>query len=353
LAGKEDEITRLTEQSAAADFWDDPTHAQGIMQRLTALQAQVDEWRGIAAQARDLQELLELAEAEDNAEVEAEVERETRPLLRLLDRKELALVLSGPHDSNNALLSVLAREGGVEAQDWGEMLLRMYTRWGETRGWKVDLIDLTEGDEAGIKSATLAMRGTNAYGYAKAEAGTHRLVRNSPFDAARRRHTSFALVEVMPELDDDIEVNINPDDLKVDVYKSAGAGGQNVQKNSTAIRLTHLPTGIVVTCQNERSQLQNREFAMKILRGKLWELEERKRAEEAARLKGEHVSVGWGSQIRNYVLQPYQLVKDLRTGQESTDPQSVLNGEIDPFIDAWLRWQLTGATGLAAVGDDL
>jgi peptide chain release factor 2 len=267
------------------------------MQRIAALQAQVDEWRGFGTQVRDLRELLELAEAEDNHEVEAEVERETRPLLELLDRKELALVLSGPHDDNNALLSIHAREGGVEAQDWGEMLLRMYTRWAETRGWKVDLIDLTEGDEAGIKSATLELRGPHAYGYAKAEAGTHRLVRISPFDAAKRRHTSFALVEVMPELEDDIEVEIRPDDLKIDYYKSAGAGGQNVQKNSTAVRLTHLPTGIVVTCQNERSQLQNREFAMKMLRGKLWEIEERKRAEEAARLKGQHVAAAHRARI--------------------------------------------------------
>ena len=314
------------------------------MQRLTVLQDDVDTWRKFHSQAQDLLDLLELADAEDNADVVAEVERDTRVLLTRLDRLELALVLSGPHDNANALLAVHAREGGVEAQDWTEMLLRMYTRWAESRNWKTEIMDLTEGEEAGIKSVTIALRGPHAYGYAKAEAGTHRLVRISPFDAARRRHTSFALVEVMPELEDDIEVDIRPDDLRIDYYKSAGAGGQNVQKNSTAVRLTHLPTGIVVTCQNERSQLQNREFALKILRGKLWEIEEQKRATEAARLKGEHVNVGWGSQIRNYVLQPYQLVKDLRTGQESPDPTAVLNGEIDPFIEAWLRWRLNGGT---------
>lgn len=316
------------------------------MQRRTALQEQVDLWRGVAAQARDLRDLYDLAHLEDNAEVMAEVTSDTERLLAHLDRLELALVLSGPYDSRNALVSIFAREGGTEAQDWVEMLLREVTRWGEVRGWKVEILDLMEGEEAGIKSVTLALRGKDAFGYSRFLAGTHRLVRISPFDSSGRRHTSFALVEVMPELEDDIDIQINPDDIRMDVFRSAGAGGQNVQKNSTAVRLTHIPTGIVATCQNERSQLQNREFAMRILRARLWEIEARKREEEAARLKGKHVNVGWGSQIMNYVLHPYKLVKDLRTSYETSNTEAVLNGELDPFMEAWLRWQLSDEAGL-------
>jgi peptide chain release factor 2 len=259
---------------------------------------------------------------------------------------ELDLVLSGPYDSRNALVSIHAREGGTEAQDWVEMLLREVIRWAETRNWKTEILDLTEGDEAGIKSVTIAFRGLNAFGYSRFLAGVHRLVRISPFDSSGRRHTSFALMEVLPEIEDDVEVEVNPDDIKMDVFRSAGAGGQNVQKNSTAVRLTHIPSGIVVTCQNERSQLQNREFAMRILRARLWEIQVRKRAEETARLKGKHVDVGWGSQILNYVLHPYKLVKDLRTGHETSNTEAVLNGDLDAFVEAWLRWQLSDEAGL-------
>jgi peptide chain release factor 2 len=282
--------------------------------------------------------------------VRAEVVADTEALLARFNEMELDLVLSGRYDSRPALVSIFAREGGTEAQDWAEMLLREVTRWAEQRSWQTEIMDLMEGDEAGIKSATLALRGENAFGYSRFLAGVHRLVRISPFDGSGRRHTSFVLMEVMPELDDDIDVEINPDDIRMDVYRSSGAGGQNVQKTSTGVRLTHIPTNIVVTCQNERSQLQNREFAMRILRARLWEMEERKRAEETAKLKGKHVSAGWGSQVLNYVLHPYKMVKDLRSGHETSNTEAVLNGELDPFVDAWLRWQLSDEDGAALDG---
>jgi peptide chain release factor 2 len=330
----------------APAFWEDAQAAQAVMQRRNALQEHLDAWRGVAAQGRDLLDLYQLAQSEDDSEVMAEVARETEQLLARLDKMELDLVLSGPYDSRNALVSIHAREGGTEAQDWVEMLLREVTRWAERKGYQVEILDLLQGEEAGIKSVTVQINGDYAYGYLKAEKGVHRLVRISPFDSSGRRHTSFALMEVLPEIEDDVEVEVNPDDIKMDVFRSAGAGGQNVQKNSTAVRLTHIPSGIVVTCQNERSQLQNREFAMRILRARLWEIETRKRAEETARLKGKHVDVGWGSQILNYVLHPYKLVKDLRTGHETSNTEAVLNGELDPFVEAWLRWQLSDEAGL-------
>ena len=346
MAGKEKEVADLDRRSVAPDFWEDAQAAQAVMQRRNALQEHLESWRGVAAQGRDLLDLYQLAQSEDDSEVMAEVARETEQLLARFDKMELDLVLSGPYDSRNALVSIHAREGGTEAQDWVEMLLREVTRWAETRTWKTEILDLTEGDEAGIKSVTIAFRGLNAFGYSRFLAGVHRLVRISPFDSSGRRHTSFALMEVLPEIEDDVEVEVNPDDIKMDVFRSAGAGGQNVQKNSTAVRLTHIPSGIVVTCQNERSQLQNREFAMRILRARLWEIETRKRAEETARLKGKHVDAGWGSQILNYVLHPYKLVKDLRTGHETSNTEAVLNGELDPFVESWLRLQLNDETGL-------
>lgn len=321
-------------------FWDDQRAAQSNLKQLTDLQAQVDTWRGLAQRAVDLEELLQLAVDEGDEGVVGEVAADATRLMQELDRIELSLMLSEPHDAANAILSVYAREGGTEAQDWADMLMRMYLRWAEGRGYSTEILDLTEGDEAGIKSATLLIKGLNAYGYARAESGAHRLVRLSPYDSSHRRHTSFALVEVLPELEDEGEMEVNLDEVEEDFYRATGAGGQNVNKTSTAVRLRHLPSGIVVTCQNERSQLQNRETAMRILRARLWEIEEARRAEEQARLRGEHVAVGWGSQIRSYVLHPYNLVKDHRTNHEDTNPAAVLDGSIDGFIEAYLKWKL-------------
>lgn len=312
------------------------------MRQMTQLQATVDQWHGLARRVDDLQELLVLATDEADEGIIAEVGEDAARLNVELDRIELSLMLNGQHDASNAILSVHAREGGTEAQDWAQILLRMYMRWAETRGYTTEVLDYAEGDEAGIKSATILIKGLNAFGYSHPEAGTHRLVRLSPFDSSHRRHTSFALVEVLPELEDEGEVPINMDDVEEEFHRSTGAGGQNVNKTSTAVRLKHLPTGIVVTCQNERSQVQNRETAMRVLRARLWEIEEARRAEEQARLRGEHVSVGWGSQIRSYVLHPYNLVKDHRTAHEDTNPAAVLDGALDGFIEAFLRWKMTG-----------
>ncbi len=319
------------------EVWEHPERAQRLSRELASLREQVTTWNNLARQVQDALDLLELAEAEEDEETLAVLAQETAALEKEVERREFQLALSGPHDKGDAVLSIHAGAGGTEAQDWAEMLLRMYTRWAERKGYDVEITDLTPGEEAGIKSVTMTVRGPYAYGYLKAEKGVHRLVRISPFDASARRHTSFALVEVMPLLEDDIEINIKPEDLRIDVFKSGGAGGQHVQKNATAVRIVHIPTGIVVQCQNERSQHQNREMAMRILKARLYALELEKREQELARLKGKHVEAGWGNQIRSYVLQPYQMVKDLRTGYETGNVQAVLDGEIDPFIEAYLK----------------
>jgi len=339
LPGIEREIAELERQSAQPGFWDDAQVAQATMRRLGELRARVGRWQELGRQADDLAALAELAD--DDPALTEEIATETADLTARLDELELQSVLSGPYDTSDAIMVVHSGEGGVDAQDWAEMLTRMYLRWAERRGFAAELLDTTEGEEAGIKNATIELRGANAYGFAKAEAGSHRLVRLSPFDAAHRRHTSFALVEVLPEIENDDSITINEDDVRVDTYRSSGAGGQHVNKTSSAVRLTHVPTGIVVTCQNERSQFQNRETAFKILRARLLERKLREEAEERARLKGEHANAGFGNRIRSYVLHPYTQVTDHRTDVSIGDTQAVLNGEIDPFINAYLHQQLS------------
>lgn len=307
------------------------------MRRMADLQADVAQWRALDSRIADLEGLAHMAAAEGDTTLLAELQSDAQEIAQELDRRDFMLMLGGKHDEKNAILSIHAGAGGVDAQDWAEMLQRMYAHWAEHRGYHVDVLDLTLGEEAGIKSVTLEIQGRYAYGYLKAERGVHRLVRLSPFDSAHRRHTSFALVEVAPEAEDDVELVIHPDDIRVDFFRSSGAGGQNVQKVSTAVRMTHIPTGIVVTCQNERSQLQNRETAMKILRARLLERELQKQEEERARLKGKHISAEWGNQIRSYVLHPYSMVKDHRTEYETGNTVAVLNGDIDDFITTYLK----------------
>jgi peptide chain release factor 2 len=308
------------------------------MQQLSLLRAEVEQWETLYRRAVDACELLELAD--DDPAMLADLAAEADAIEADYARGEFALALGGPHDADPSIISIHAGAGGTEAQDWAQMLLRMYLRWAEKRGFKTTITDMTEGEEAGLKSVTVEIDGPYAYGYLKAEKGTHRLVRLSPFDSANRRHTSFAKVEVMPVLNEDIDIEINPKDIEIEVYLSGGAGGQNVQKNATAVRIRHLPTGIVVTCQNERSQTQNRESAMRVLRGKLYELEQERMDEEKARIKGENVQANFGAQIRSYVLHPYQLVKDLRTDIETGNTSAVLDGDLDPFIEAWLKQQV-------------
>lgn len=305
------------------------------MREITALKADGEKWTHLARRAREALELVELAEAD--LSMAAEVSAEAASLQREFEHSEFELLLSGPHDRGDAILAIHAGAGGVDAADWAAMLMRMYLRWAEDRGFKTEVLDRLEGDEAGIRSVTISVAGEYAFGYLRAEKGVHRLVRLSPFDSAHRRHTSFALVEVWPDLADNSEVAIGPADLKIDTFRASSAGGQHVQKNATAVRLTHLPTGIVVSCQNERSQAQNRETALKILRAKLYELEEEKQRKALAELKGEHIKAEWGSQIRSYVLHPYQMVKDHRTEHESGNTQAVLDGRLDDFMEAYLR----------------
>lgn len=298
------------------------------------LREEIADWRGFEQRLADALELTGMNDESMRADLETEVSE----LEAELARRSFAAMLSGPYDSEDALLAIHAGAGGTDSQDWASMLMRMYLRWAEKRGYEADIWDMTEGEEAGIKSVTIAINGRYAYGYLRSEKGVHRLVRLSPFDSAHRRHTSFALVEVLPQVAFDTpEVQISPADLKIDVFRSSGAGGQNVQKNATAIRITHIPSGIVVTCQNERSQTQNREFAMRILRARLLEIKKAKKDEEIAVLRGEYTKAEWGSQIRSYVLHPYQMVKDHRNEYETGNTQSVLDGDLDGFMEAYLR----------------
>ncbi len=329
-------MAALEKRSLATDFWNSPQQAQQDMRRLAELRDTVERWQGFHGRVQSLLELVQIAQEEGDTSIEEALDEEASSLESELRRLEFDIVFSGEYDNRTAILALHAGAGGTESQDWAQMLLRMYLRWAERKGFKGRILDSSPGEEAGIKSALVEVQGRLAYGYLKTEHGVHRLVRISPFDASRSRHTSFALVEVLPEAEGDIEVEINADDLRIDTFGAGGHGGQNVQKNATAVRITHLPTNIVVTCQNERSLTQNRETAMKVLRARLMEIEVKKRADEQARLKGERVSAEWGSQIRSYVLHPYKMVKDHRSGYESTDPNAVLDGDIDALLEAYL-----------------
>ena len=312
------------------------------MRELARLKQAVEGWRGFHERVQTAHELLDLAIESADQSMLDDLATEADALLAEAEEREFELVLSGEFDARNAILAIHAGAGGTDAQDFTEILLRMYTRWAERAGYKAEVLDLSTGEEAGIKSVTLEITGNWAYGYAKAERGVHRLVRLSPFDAAHARHTSFALVEVLPEAEGDVDVQINPDDLEIETFKASGAGGQHVQKNSTAVRITHVPSGLVVSCQNERSQLQNKEVALKILRSRLMAIALRERAEERAKLKGDHIAAGWGNQIRSYVLHPYKMVKDHRTGFESTNPDLVLDGELNDLMRTYLLSSVEG-----------
>lgn len=308
------------------------------MKRLSRLNEQIDYWESLQERIKDAQELSDIGDES----LQPELEKETQTIEKIISKLEFDAMLSGKYDQGDALLAIHAGAGGTDSQDWAEMLQRMYLRWAEANGFETEILDRTLGEEAGIKSVTIAVNGPYAYGYLRSEKGVHRLVRLSPFDSAHRRHTSFALVEVLPQVEDNAEVSIRNEDLQVDVYRSSGAGGQNVQKNATAVRITHLPTGIVVTCQNERSQLQNRENALRVLRSRLLEIKQQEYNEQIAELRGEYTKAEWGSQIRSYILHPYQMVKDHRTNYEVGNAQAVLDGKIDGFIEAYLRSSKNG-----------
>ncbi|KKM09764.1 peptide chain release factor 2 [Clostridiales bacterium PH28_bin88] len=335
----------LEDQVSSPGFWDQPSEAQQVLQALAATREGLERFRQLVRKYEDVRTLWELGVEEGDESMSAEVEEGFRELSRELEQARLEVLLSGRYDNHSAIVTLHAGAGGTEAMDWVEMLLRMYTRWGEDHGYQVQLLDTLPGDEAGLKSATILVKGVNAYGYLQAERGVHRLVRISPFDAASRRHTSFASVDVMPEVASDEEVDIDPEDLKIDTYRSGGAGGQHVNKTDSAVRITHLPSGIVVQCQNERSQHANRLTAMKILQAKLLELKQRKEEEEMSALRGVQQEIAWGSQIRSYVFHPYTLVKDHRTNTEVGNVQAVMDGHIDPFIGAYLQQQALKGAG--------
>ncbi|MFJ8089683.1 peptide chain release factor 2 [Lysinibacillus sp. NPDC095746] len=337
LENKEARIQELDEMMLEPGFWDDQQGAQVIINESNGLKATVNEYKDLLETYENLDMTLELLREEPDEELQEELGNELVEFQQKMGDFELQLLLSGPYDQNNAILELHPGAGGTESQDWGSMLLRMYTRWAEKRGFKVETVDYLPGDEAGIKSVTLSIKGHNAYGYLQAEKGVHRLVRISPFDSSGRRHTSFVSCDVMPEFDDNIEIDIRTEDLKIDTYRATGAGGQHINTTDSAVRITHIPTGTVVQCQAERSQIKNREKAMTMLKGKLYQLEIDKQQAQLDEIRGEQKEIGWGSQIRSYVFHPYSMVKDHRTNEETGNVGAVMDGDVDPFINAYLR----------------
>ncbi|WP_143595265.1 peptide chain release factor 2 [Terribacillus saccharophilus] len=337
LDQKKARIAELEDLMLEPTFWDDQQGAQKVINESNVLKESAEGYEKLVSQHEDLDVSFELVKEEDDADLRAELEEEIVSMREALDEFELLMLLSEPYDKNNAILELHPGAGGTESQDWASMLLRMYTRWAEKHNCKVETLDYLPGEEAGVKSVTLLIKGLNAYGYLKGEKGVHRLVRISPFDSSGRRHTSFVSCDVMPEFDDDIDVDIRTEDLKIDTYRSSGAGGQHVNTTDSAVRITHLPTNTVVTCQSERSQIKNREHAMKMLKSKLYQLEIEKQQQELNEIRGEQKEIGWGSQIRSYVFHPYSMVKDHRTNEESGNTQAVMDGQLDPFINAYLR----------------
>ena len=325
-------------------FWDDNEKAQMVIQKSNELKAVYDTFHQLELQVEEVELLFEMYKEDPEEEIHDELVERVHSVEKELEKYELSMLLSGPHDKCSAILEIHPGAGGTESQDWGSMLLRMYTRWAEQHGYRIETVDYQDGEEAGIKSVTLSIEGLNAYGYLKSEKGVHRLVRISPFDAAGTRHTSFCSIDIMPQLEGDIDIEINPDDLKIDVYRASGAGGQHINKTSSAVRITHIPTGIVTQSQAQRSQFKNKDQAMAMLKTKLYQLEEEKKAAELAEIRGEQKDIAWGSQIRNYVFHPYSLVKDLRSGHETGNIGAVMDGDLDPFMDAYLKWTLSGET---------
>ena len=323
-------------------FWDDNEKAQIVIQKSNELKAVYDTFHQLELQVEEVELLFEMYKEDPEEEIHDELVERVHSVEKELEKYELNMLLSGPRDKCSAILEIHPGAGGTESQDWGSMLLRMYTRWAEQHGYRIETVDYQDGEEAGIKSVTLSIEGLNAYGYLKSEKGVHRLVRISPFDAAGKRHTSFCSIDIMPQLEGDIDIEINPDDLKIDVYRASGAGGQHINKTSSAVRITHIPTGIVTQSQAQRSQFKNKDQAMAMLKTKLYQLEEEKKAAELAEIRGEQKDIAWGSQIRNYVFHPYSLVKDLRSGHETGNIGAVMDGDLDPFMDAYLKWSLSG-----------
>ena len=335
-------MEELEREMEAPGFWDDPEISNRKMKELKNLKDTVDTMQGLERQYGDIRELIEMSYEEEDAEMAAEIRSELDSFVSVFEAIRISTLLSGEYDKDNAILKLNAGAGGTESCDWCSMLYRMYTRWAERKGFSIEVLDYLDGDEAGIKSVTFQVNGENAYGYLKSEKGVHRLVRISPFNAQGKRQTSFVSLDVMPDIEEDMDVDINEDDLRIDTYRSSGAGGQHINKTSSAIRITHLPTGIVVQCQNERSQFQNKDKAMQMLKAKLYLLKKEENAEKLSDIRGEVKEIGWGNQIRSYVLQPYTMVKDHRTGEESGNADAVLDGALDPFINAYLKWMSVG-----------